>query len=73
MKAKREHSFPQVCAKCGKELDQAMKFYLFDNNFPAACAEHLQDVLEEASKGYGMWPSDWAGRSWLSGKVWRYE
>lgn len=68
------HSFAQACCKCGKPLDRAMKLFLFDNNFPGACSEHLQEVLEEADKNIGTWPSDWHGGSWRDNdRTWRFD
>lgn len=54
-----------ICVRCGKRLIDVRTIACAIGNEPAHCEDCRKEVLAEAAKGYGMWPSEWAGRSCL--------
>ena len=74
MIGRRECVIPQVCARCGKTLEENWAIRLARHNLPGVCSVDLNEVLVEIEKSPSMWPSDWAGRSWEDpdGR-WHYE
>jgi len=72
-KMRQESHIPKVCALCGKALEQHWAADLATMNLPGYCEEHDSQVREEVLTAASMWPSNWAGRSWLDDNGrWRY-
>jgi hypothetical protein len=60
------------CVVCGHKLSWGERTYCLSMNAPPACANHIDDALQETEFGESMWPSDWHGHAYMrnDGKWW---